>query len=267
MRAHASAASGTSSQGDRIRRCTSSPNAAIVTSERPRKPTESEPGVEDRDHHDRQQVVDDGEGEQERAQRGRQVGADDGQDGEGERDVGRRGDRPAAQRAGVPAEVEQDEQERGHRHAADRGGHGQRRPPRLAQVPGDELALELEARDEEEDRQEPVGGPGAERQVQVQRRGSDPGVAQGRVAARPRGVRPDEGHGRRAEQEGATDGLAPEHRGDAAGLGPGSATEEAGGGTRHGASPGGGVGKDVADQTSRRTGSDPTGRAAPGPAP
>ena len=46
-------------------------------------------GVEDGDHHDHDQVVDHREGEQERAQRGRQRRADDGQDGQGEGDVGR----------------------------------------------------------------------------------------------------------------------------------------------------------------------------------
>ena len=43
-------------------------------------------GVEHRDHGDRQQVVDDGEGEQEGSQSRGQVGRDDGEDGDGEGD-------------------------------------------------------------------------------------------------------------------------------------------------------------------------------------
>ena len=73
---------------------------------------------------------------------------------------------------------------------------GSRRSPatnsRLSSRPGDE----------EEDRQQPVGGPGAERQVQVQRRRADPGVAQGLVGRRPRGVGPDEGDRRRRPAAG-----------------------------------------------------------------
>ena len=52
-------------------------------------------GVEDGDDHDHEQVVDDGERQQERPQRGRQVRPDDRQHRQGERDVGRRRDRPA----------------------------------------------------------------------------------------------------------------------------------------------------------------------------
>ena len=131
-------------------------------------------GVEDRDDRDREQVVDHGEGEQERAQRGRQVGADHGQHGQRERDVGGGRDRPArpARRRSAPA-LNSDVDQRRDDHAADRGGDRQRGPPRVAQVTGDELAFELQPGDEEEDRQQPVGGPLGQRQVQVQRRRAD----------------------------------------------------------------------------------------------
>ena len=59
-------------------------------------------------------------------------------------------------------------------HAADRGGDRQHRPARIAQVPGDELAFQLESGDEEEDRQQPVGGPLRQGEVQVQRVRADP---------------------------------------------------------------------------------------------
>ena len=45
-------------------------------------------GVEHRDDGDREQVVDHRQGEQKRSQRGRQVGTDDCEHGEGEGDVG-----------------------------------------------------------------------------------------------------------------------------------------------------------------------------------
>ena len=53
-------------------------------------------GVEDRDDGDGQQVVDHGQGQQEDPQGRGQMGADDGQHGQGERDVGCGGDRPTA---------------------------------------------------------------------------------------------------------------------------------------------------------------------------
>ena len=55
-------------------------------------------GVEDGDDADGQQVIHHGEGEQEDPQGAGQVRADDGQDRDGEGDVGGGGDRPAAQR-------------------------------------------------------------------------------------------------------------------------------------------------------------------------
>ena len=146
-------------------------------------------GVEHRDHRDREQVVDHRQGEQERAQRDRQVGAEHGEDRQGEGDVGGRGDRPAAQRPAA-AGRERDVDQRGHDHAADRGGHRQRRPARVAQVAGHELALQLQTGDEEEDGQQPVGRPGAEAQVEVQRLRPDDEVAQVVVGRRPRAVGP-----------------------------------------------------------------------------
>ena len=63
------AASGSSSHHDRTRRCTSSANSASGTSASSSGNGCSELGVEHRDDRDREQVVDHGEGEQERAQR------------------------------------------------------------------------------------------------------------------------------------------------------------------------------------------------------
>ena len=154
------------------------------------------------------------------------------------------------------AEVDQDEEQRGHRHAADGGGHGQGRPPRVAQVAGDELALELQSGDEEEDRQQPVGRPGAQGQVQVQRRRADAGVAQGLVAGAPRGSwprrarrRPRRAAGRRRRSPCA----APRRSRLASVQDP--RPKRRVGAVVTGAAPGRrGRFEDVADQTSRRTG-------------
>ena len=66
------------------------------------------------------------------------------------------------------AEGERHEDHGGHHHAADRRDDRQRRAARIAQVARDELALELEPDHEEEDRQQPVGRPAAQGQIQVQ---------------------------------------------------------------------------------------------------
>ena len=71
-----------------------------------------------------------------------------------------------------------DEQRRGHDHPADRGDHRQHRPAGFPQVTGDEFAFEFQAGDEEEDRQQPVGGPLAQGQIQMQGTGTDREVLQ-----------------------------------------------------------------------------------------
>ena len=83
-------------------------------------------GVEQRDHDDRAEVVDDRDRRQEDLQRRRHARAEQQQDAERERDVGRRRDRPAAQRDRVAA-VDRSVDRRRHQHAAerrDRGQHG-----------------------------------------------------------------------------------------------------------------------------------------------
>src|SRR3712207_8801546 len=71
--------------------------------------------------------------------------SDDGEDGEGEGDVGGRGDGPAAQRVVVPAEVEQHEQQGRRRHAADGCRDRQCRTACLAQR-SEEHTSELQSR-------------------------------------------------------------------------------------------------------------------------
>ncbi len=174
-------------------------------------------GVEDGDDDDGQQVVDDRQGEQERAQRRRQVRADDREHGEGEGDVRGGGDRPAAQGVGAAGEVDQRVEQRRHGHAADRGDDRDRGLAWVAQRAGEELPLELQPHDEEEDRQQPVPGPRRQRQVQVEADRTEDEVAvvgheraQRLVDVPHRKVRPDHGDHGSDEEERATHGLGPQ---------------------------------------------------------
>ena len=189
-------------------------------------------GVEDGDDRDGKQVVDDGQREQERAQRGGQRGADDGEHGQGEGDVGRGRDRPAGEVPGGGAGVDRDEHQSRQHHAADRGGDGQHGPARITQVAGDELPFELQAGDEEEDRQQPVGGPLGQREIEVQRGRPDADVGHGGIGLAPRAVRPHERENRRADQERTAHGLGSQNVCDPADLRPAAAREQPGHGSR-----------------------------------
>src|SRR3712207_7797130 len=70
-----------------------------------------------------------------------------------------------------------------------------RRPPRSTLFPYTTL-FRSQAGDEEEDRQQPVGSPGAQRQVQVQRGRADGEADQRLVPVRPRRVGPEQGEQR-----------------------------------------------------------------------
>ena len=71
-------------------------------------------------------------------------------------------------------EVDPDVDGGGHDHPADGRRDRQRGPARVAQIARDELALEFQPDDEEEDRQQPVGRPLRNAQVQMQRLGAEP---------------------------------------------------------------------------------------------
>lgn len=115
-------------------------------------------GEEDRDDQNREQVVDDGERQQEGAQGGRQRRPDDGEHGEREGDVGGGGHGPSAERA-TAGDIDERVHERGNGHPAHRRDHRQHRGLRILQIPRDQLALELDPRDEEEHGEQPVGRP------------------------------------------------------------------------------------------------------------
>jgi hypothetical protein len=144
-------------------------------------------GVEDGDDDDGEQVVDHRQGQQERTQRGRQVGGQHRQHRECERDVGGRGHGPAEQILRVAAgQVDPHEDRRGRQHAADRRQDRQGGAACIAQIAGDELALELQSDDEEEDRQQAVGRPRRDAQPQVQRFGADRELGHRLIGVRPR---------------------------------------------------------------------------------
>lgn len=165
-------------------------------------------GVERRDDGDRDEVVDDRQREQENPKGGRQELADHGDHGHGERDVGGRGDRPAAQGIRTAGGVDHDEDESGNHHAADRGRDRQGGSTRIAQTPGDELLLQLETDDEEEDRQQAVGCPGADAEFEMQFRDAEREVAHGLVPGGGGTVGEDERGERRREQERPAEDVA-----------------------------------------------------------
>ncbi|CAM5670054.1 hypothetical protein SAVIM40S_01406 [Streptomyces avidinii] len=72
----------------------------------------------------------------------------------------------AAVRELVARDVDEYVDHRGYGHAADGGDHRKGGRPGIAQITRDELALELDAGDEEEDGEEAVGRPVLEREVQ-----------------------------------------------------------------------------------------------------
>ena len=108
---------------------------------------------------------------------------------------------------GRMAEVDSQVNQRGQDHAADCCGHGHERRGDSAHLAGHQLALQLQARDEEEDGQQPVGGPFFQAQVQMKGRRPDREVAQVLIPAACTGVSQDEGEHGGAEQQAAADRL------------------------------------------------------------
>ncbi|CAB4873916.1 unannotated protein [freshwater metagenome] len=164
-------------------------------------------GVEDRDDADCAEVVDHGQGQEEGTEGDRQPPADDGKDGQGKGDIGRHRDAPAGRQPPGHRGVEHQEDERRNDHAAERGRdrHGGARGP--GKRPDHELVLEFEADHEEEHGEQPVGGPGSQREMKSEvgrphRVGNEVCVARG-----PRGVGPDQRDGCSDEQQPAADGL------------------------------------------------------------
>jgi hypothetical protein len=128
------------------------------------RPADEVRRVEERDHDDSAEIVDDGEREQEEAQAPRHARTEQRHDADRESDVGGGGDRPAAQEGGL-VRVERDIDQRGCGHAAQRAGHGQGGFARVLERAFDGLALQLEADIQKEDHHQPV----IDDEVQVER--------------------------------------------------------------------------------------------------
>ena len=189
--------------------------------------------VEHRDHGDRQQVVDHGQGQQKGTQGRGQVSGDHRQHRDRKRDVRCRRNRPAAGRAATGTGGERNKDHRRYHHSAHRRDDRQRRAPRIPQIAYHELALELQADDEEEDRQQSIGCPGTQSQVQMQSEiiGAQAYFAQRMIGRRPWGIRPHQRESGCRQQHRAPDGFPVEDRNDAFGLRPRSAGEQS---KRHG---------------------------------
>ena len=162
--------------------------------------------VDGRDDDERDDVVDDDDGEHEGTQAVGKVRPDEREQAESEGRVGRHRDSPPACRraAGVEREVDGD----GHGHAADPRQQGQGQAPPVPQLAQIELTARLEADDEEEERHQPVVHPAA----QIQRDARVPEVDRQhrppeRVVGRCVDVHPDEGGDGRREQDRRAAGL------------------------------------------------------------
>ncbi len=190
--------------------------------------------VEDRDHGDGADVVDDGERQQEHANARRHARAKQREGAEDERDVGRHHDAPAvrARAASVEGRVDQCRPD----HARERSDRGHRRGTPVAQLSERELTPDLEADDVEEPRHQAVVHPVLEIEVDradAAERDRELRVPELEVALRPPGVRPDERDERRGEQEPGAARLGGEELTDRSRLPhrPGGARR---GGLRHG---------------------------------
>jgi hypothetical protein len=89
-------------------------------------------GVDEGDHEDAADVVDDRRGQQEQPQAGRHPPAEQGDDAHHERDVG--GDRDGPPGARRRPRGDRQEDEHGHDHAAERGHERQGRSTTVAQL-------------------------------------------------------------------------------------------------------------------------------------
>ena len=166
--------------------------------------------VEDRDDQHGAEVVDDRERQEEDLERERDARAEERQDADREGDVGRHRHAPAGDRG--LAQVEPGVDRRRHHHAAERGHHRQGGALPAGELADQELALDLEADDEEEDRHQAVVDPVREREVEARAAERDPrlDVLHVPVEPGPGRVGPSEGDERRGDQDDAGGALGRE---------------------------------------------------------
>ena len=156
-------------------------------------------GVEDGDHDDRADVVDDRQRQQQDLDRGRDTRTEERDHTEGEGDIGRHRNAPpcATGTAGVESGVQQCR----HEHAAERGHRRKGEGTSVTELSDDQLTLDLHPDDEEEQRHEQVVDDVA--QVLVELVVADDEAHFGRphrlVAGRP-DVRPDERNDRSGDE-------------------------------------------------------------------
>jgi len=169
--------------------------------ERPHRELRS---VEHRDDEDRGEVVDHRDRGEENLQRQRDAAAQQGEDAQGESDVGGRGDGPAAQRRRIVPVDERVDRGR-HGDAPDGADERQRHLPAVAEFAGHDLAFQLESDEEEKDRHEAVVDPEEERlgdreapQADLRLEGQE--LLVGRGESR---VRDDQGEAHRSHEEEA----------------------------------------------------------------
>ncbi len=165
--------------------------------------------VGDRDHEQRDDVVDDRNCEQIGAQPVGEARPHEGEQAERERGVGRHRCSPAVGRAvaGVDREIDRDR----HHHPTDAGQEGQRNSPPLAQLTEVELAPRLEPDHEEEEGHQARVDPAA--QVLRDPRTPDPDRERRRPDAfvrREVGVRPEERRDDAGEEDGGASRLRTE---------------------------------------------------------
>ena len=167
--------------------------------------------VDERDHQQCRQVVDDEHRQQEHPGPVRHVLAEDREHAEGERGVGGHRDAPPvrARPAGVERQVDQDR----HDHPDQPRGQRQDEPASLAQVAEVELAPRLEPDDEEEERHQPVVDPGPQVLRDAVRAEPDREVGlPDRLVRRCVDVRPHQGHCDGAHQDPGAAGLGEQER-------------------------------------------------------
>ena len=165
-------------------------------------------GVEECDHKDGAKIVDHRERQQEGANTGRESAAEHRQHRKGEGDICCHRNTPAVQRISGTTLIHCDIQERWNDHPAECRRHRQRRLARLRERADHQLVFELAANDEEEDGEQPIGGPLLHGEVQMERVTADLGRRNRAQHLRERAVRQEDADEGGSDQQRAAYGLA-----------------------------------------------------------
>src|SRR5699024_2593532 len=123
------------------------------------------------------------------------------------------GNGPALQRRGIGHIDEHVDDRRSH-HPADGGHDRQYGPARIAQIAGNELALEFDTHHEEENPQQHVGRPSHDRQMPLKRRRADGEVTDGCIHIG--GIGQEKSRDRRDNQKDTADGFFTQQLGKSA---------------------------------------------------